>query len=161
MLNEMNGNRYLVQALLAEFKEENCEIHNYNELMSEGEPKVIEGQDDDAEERPSESSYDWDNLTDAEDEENCVEATRVLRSYIETVSGDERFKELTTLFEKEFPVSKLFSDKTDPRSRIQEISRVNNIPFETIRSDGKYVKMGCKHFGSYRTGKQTEEGNVE
>ncbi|GAA5805096.1 hypothetical protein HPULCUR_010609 [Helicostylum pulchrum] len=136
MLNEMNDTEYLVQALLAELKEE------------------------DFEQCQSETSYDWDNLPDVEEKENYVEANHVLPSYIETVSRDERIKELTALFEKEFSVGKLFSDKADARTYIQKISRANNIPFETVRSDAKYVKMGCKHFGSYRVGKKVEEGNV-
>lgn len=163
MSNEMNDTEFLVQALLAELKEEDVEIHNYDELMIEEEREVTDVQDDDVkdlEEGQSETSYDWDNLTDVEEEENYVEATRVLPSYIDSVSRDERVKELTALFEKEFPVGKVFSDKADARSYIQKISRVNNIPFETVRSDAKYVKMGCEHFGSYRVGKKVEEGNV-
>ncbi|GAA5816238.1 hypothetical protein MFLAVUS_009764 [Mucor flavus] len=140
MSNEMNDTEYLVQALLAQFKEENVEIHNYDALMIEEKPEVHDNQDDavkDLEERLSETSYDWDNITDVEEEENYVEATRVLPLYFETVSRDERVKELIALFEKEFPVSKLFSDKADARSYIR--------------------KIRYKHFGSYRVGKKAEE----
>ncbi|GAA5816146.1 hypothetical protein MFLAVUS_009672 [Mucor flavus] len=69
------------QALLAELKEEDVEIHNYDALMIEEKPEVHDNQDDavkDLEERQSETSYDWDNITDVEEEENYVEATRVL-----------------------------------------------------------------------------------
>ncbi|GAA5796305.1 hypothetical protein HPULCUR_001675 [Helicostylum pulchrum] len=92
----MNDDEYLIQALLAEFKDDDSEIQNYDELVIQEDSKaedVNDDQEDDVVGHP-ETSYDWDNLSD------------------------------------DFPVSKFFSNKA------------NNIPFETIRSGAKYVKMG-------------------
>jgi hypothetical protein len=166
MQNEMNNEEYLIQALLAELKNDDCEIHNYDELLAEEEPeaeKVNDDQNDDVKDLlvcQPETGYDWDNLTDVEEEENSVEATCVLPSFIETVSIDERAAELKSLFENEFPIGKSFLDKADARFQIQKFSRANNIPFETIRSDATYIKMVCKHFGCYRTGRKDKEGNI-
>ena len=55
------------------------------------------------------------------------------------------------------PIGKEFTDKGSARIIIQEISRENNVPFETIRSDRKYLLMGCKHFGAYRKGTKNVE----
>ncbi|GAA5796821.1 hypothetical protein HPULCUR_002199 [Helicostylum pulchrum] len=136
MSNKMN----LIQAVLAEFKDDDCEIQNCDELVTEAE-NVNDDQDADA-------------------EESSVEATRGLPSFIETVSCYERIEALAALFEKEFPVGKSFLDKEDARFQIQKISRANNILFETIRSNEKYVKKRYKYFGSYRTGRKDGEGNV-
>ncbi|KAI8077667.1 hypothetical protein BDF21DRAFT_400101 [Thamnidium elegans] len=115
----MNDNEYLIQAFLAEFKEDDCEIQNYDELIIEEDSKADDTRDLIA--RHPETSYDWDNLNDVEEEENSVEANRVLSSFIETVSYDERTEELETLFEKEFPVGKSFLEKADARFQIQKL----------------------------------------
>ena len=98
--------------------------------------------------------YDWECLSEPEEEDVSVEATRHVSSFAETVSINERVIELKAAFEAEFPVGKTFVDKDTARLEIQSFSKANNIPFETCKSDKSYIKMICKHFGKYRAAKK-------
>ncbi|KAG2190702.1 hypothetical protein INT47_011360 [Mucor saturninus] len=101
--------------------------------------------------------YDWECLSEPEEEDTSIEATRHVSSFAETVSINERVIELKAAFEAEFPVGKTFVEKDTARLEIQSFSKENNIPFETFKSDKPYIKMICKHFGKYRAAKKGEE----
>ncbi|KAL0582180.1 hypothetical protein ABG067_008038, partial [Albugo candida] len=97
--------------------------------------------------------FNWD-LSDEEEEEISIEATRSIPSFAETVASNKNLIELKQFFESEFPIGKTYIDLEEARIHIQQISRSKNISFETIRSDRNYLKMGCKHFGKYRAAKK-------
>ena len=77
---------------------------------------------------------------------------------MDTVGDDDRSEELKIIFERELPVGKEFSDKEAAKLFIQKLSRTQNIPFETHKSDKVYIKLTCRHFGVYRPAKK---GNTE
>ncbi|KAG2201556.1 hypothetical protein INT47_007433, partial [Mucor saturninus] len=101
--------------------------------------------------------YDWEYLSEPEEEDISVGATRHVSSFAETVSTNERVIELKAALEAEFPVGKTFADKDIARLEMQSFSKANNIPFETFKSDKSYIKMIFKHFDKYRAAKKGED----
>ncbi|KAG2194330.1 hypothetical protein INT47_000257, partial [Mucor saturninus] len=101
--------------------------------------------------------YDWECLSEPEEEDISVDATRHVSSFAETVSINKRVIELKAAFKAELPVGKTFVDKDTARRQIQSFSKANNIPFETFKSDKSYIKMICKPFGKYRAAKKGKD----
>ncbi|KAG2203128.1 hypothetical protein INT47_004935, partial [Mucor saturninus] len=108
-------------------------------------------------EKTTTDDYDWECLSEPQEEDISVETTRQVSSFAETVSIIERVMELKAAFEAEFPVGKAFVDKDIARLEIQSFIKTNKIPFETCKSNTSYIKMICKHFGKYRAAKKGED----
>ena len=97
-------------------------------------------------------------MSDAEEEEEVsVYATRDVPSYSETSHDDQTSQFVKADFLEKFPVGKEFVDKDSARVAIQALGAKHNIPFGAAKSDALYIKLVCKHYGDYRSGKK--EGN--
>ena len=97
-------------------------------------------------------------MSDAEEDEDVsTHATRDVPSYLETSRDDKTSEVVKADFLEKIPISKEFVDKDSARIAIQRLGNQHNIPFGTAKSDGIYIKLICKHYGDYRSGKK--EGN--
>lgn len=64
-------------------------------------------------------------------------------------------------FEKAFPVGKTFRSKNEAIDEIKQFGRQYSILFTTVKSDKRYIKMGCKHFGNYRAAKKQKTIDIK
>lgn len=141
--------RLLVQCLLSTVEENKATNDDYEGIVDE---TVIDSQE----------VFDWDNLSDAEEEEDISTISTIdVPSYSETAQHDEKAEMAKATFLKELPVGKEFVDKDSARVFIQRIGEECNTPFETDKSDREYIKLVCKHYGNYRSARKNEGNKVK
>lgn len=150
--NDDEESRFLVEYLLSTVEEDKATMNSNEGTVDEVETKSV----------TDSQVFDWSNLSDAEEEEDIsVIATSDVPTYSETVQDDTIAQSVKATFLNELPLGKTFADKDSARVYVQQVSEKCNTPFGTDKSDHKYIKLVCRHYGNYRSARKNEGNKIK